>query len=82
MQPCDWLTRNDRPATTAVPERDLPELGATVTETEAGPVPEAGDRESHGTLLAAVHGQAAVAVIAICALVPAGPASREGGEIA
>jgi hypothetical protein len=76
------LTRNERPATTAVPERDLPEVGPTVTETDAGPVPAAGESDSQGTLLTAVHGQAAVVAIAIGATAPAGPASSEGGEIA
>ena len=79
MQPCDWLTEKACPATTAVPVRDLPDVAATITETEAGPLPDAGERVSHGTLLEAVHGQEAVAVIAIEAVVPDGPAPRDIG---
>ena len=82
MQPCDWLTEKGWPATTAMPVRDLPEVAVTVTETEAGPLPDAGERVSQGTLLEAVHGQAAVVAIATGAVVPDGPAPREVGLIA
>src|SRR5687767_9447686 len=79
VQPCDWLTEKACPATTAVPVRDLPEVAATVTATEAGPLPAAGENVSHGTLLEAVQGQDGVVVIAIAAVVPEGPAPRDAG---
>jgi hypothetical protein len=82
VQPCDCVTVNGWPATIAVPVRDRPDVEAAVTVTEAGPLPEAGDRDSHGTLLTAVHGQAAVVVIATRALLPDGAAASELGAIA
>jgi hypothetical protein len=82
VQPCDWLTEKDCPATTAVPVRDLPEVAATVAVTAADPLPAAGDSESHGTLLEAVQGQDAAAVIAMAAVVPDAPAVMDAGLIA
>jgi hypothetical protein len=82
VHPCDWLTENGSPATTAVPVRDLPAVAATAAETVAGPVPDAGVSVSHGTLLDAVHGHAAVVVMAIAAVLPEGAAAIEAGLIA
>lgn len=54
---------------TAVPSLDGPLTAPAVTTTAPGPVPSLGDTESHGTLLAAVHGHPAV-VVTVTVLLP------------
>ena len=60
---------------TAVPVRALPDVPATVTVTDAGPLPAAGVSVSHGTLLAAVQGHAGVVAMATLAAPPAAAAT-------
>ena len=60
----------------------MPDVAATVTDTEAGPLPDAGESVSHDTLLDAVQGQDAAAAIAIEAVVPDGLAAMDAGLIA
>ena len=80
--PGDWEIVTGWPATTALPERDGPVVAATVTNTEADPLPDAGESESHDTLLDAVQGQDAGAVIAMAVVVPDGPAASDAWSIA
>jgi hypothetical protein len=59
------------PPIVAVPVRDGPLVGATVTVTEAGPDPDAGPTEIQSALLEAVHGHPAPEVIATARVPPA-----------
>ena len=79
--PCDWMTTNGCPATTAVPVRERPVVAAAANATDAGPLPDGGLTVSQATLLAAVHGHAGVVVIAMEPFPPEAGTDCEGGAI-
>ena len=82
VQPWPWVTVNVCPAISAVPDRSVPPLGATVNATAAGPSPAAGDTVNQLTLLAAVQAQPAPVAIATDPDPPAGAAANDDGVIA
>jgi hypothetical protein len=66
---------------TAVPSRDGPLNPLTATITVPGPLPSAGEIETHGTLLAAIHGQPGAVETATVLVPPAADAFCPDGAI-
>ena len=82
VQPGDCVTVKTCPAMVAVPVRDGPLVGATVTVTLPVPDPPAGPTEIQSALLAAVHGQPALDVMATLWVPPDAPTDCDAGAIA